>query len=131
MKFKEFETSSGKKILAGKDARSNEALVKDFIGKENIVLHTAAPGSPFCVILEKPSLKDIKETAIFCASKSHDWRDNKKDVIVHIFSGKDIYKRKDMKQGTFGIKKFKKIKMKKELIENAKDACSAGKAGNN
>ena|SRR3989344_656189 len=117
MKFHEFKTGSGKKILAGKSAEQNENLTSQFIGKSNFIFHTAKPGSPFCVILEKPNKKDLKETAIFCASKSHDWRDNKKDVIVHVFNGKDIYKEKKMKIGTFGVKKFKIIKIKKEEIE--------------
>lgn len=119
-KFREFFTSSGKKVLIGKDAESNEALVKEFLGKTNIILHTAIPGSPFCVILEKPNKKDIKEVAIFCASKSQDWRDNKNDVMVHYFKGKDVYKKKGMKTGTFGVKKFKEIKVKKEDLEKWK-----------
>ena len=96
MKFREFLTSSEKKVLCGKDAEQNENLVKEFIGKENKIFHTEKPGSPFCVIAEslKPSKKDEKETAIFCAAKSQDWRDNKNDVIIHVFTGKDIYKRK-------------------------------------
>jgi predicted ribosome quality control (RQC) complex YloA/Tae2 family protein len=119
MKFREFETSSGKKVLAGKDAKTNEALVKEFIRKNNIIFHTQARGSPFCIIDDlKPSRKDIKETATFCASKSQDWRDNKNDVKVHIFRGKDAYKKKGMSTGTFGIRKFKKIKIKRKEIEN-------------
>jgi predicted ribosome quality control (RQC) complex YloA/Tae2 family protein len=120
MKFREFITSSGKKVLCGKDARTNEDLVKQFIGKENIIFHTAKPGSPFCIIDDlKATRKDIKETAVFCAGKSHDWRDNKSDVSVHVFSGKEVYKRKDMPAGTFGVKKFKAMNVKKMEIENA------------
>lgn len=122
MKFREFFTSSEKKVLAGKNAEQNEELVKRFIGKENFLFHTEKPGSPFCVIAEtlKPSKKDEKETATFCASKSQDWRDNKNDVVMHIFTGKDVYKRKGMKPGMFGVKKFKVIKIKKEEIEKIK-----------
>ena len=116
MKFREFETSSGKKVLAGKDAKSNEELVKQ-AEKNEIVLHTESPGSPFVNIKGKANKKDIKEAAIFCAKYSQDWRDNKQDIKVHVFSGKDVYKRKGMKTGTFGVKKQKKIKVKKEDIE--------------
>jgi len=120
MKFREFTTTSGKQVLAGKDAESNEKLVEQ-IGKEEMVLHTARPGSPFVNIKlkknEKTSKKDIKEAAIFCARYSHDWRDNKKQVIVHYFLGKEIFKIKTMSLGTFGVKKFKEIKVKKEYIE--------------
>ena len=118
MKYREFITSSGKRILAGKSAEQNEELVEQFEGKGNVILHTKKAGSPFCVIENlKPNKKDIKETAIFCARKSHDWRDNKSDVTIHLFNGKDIYKRKGMKTGTFGVKKFKEIKVKKKKIE--------------
>ena len=122
MKFREFETSSGKKVLCGKDAESNEELVKQFIGKENKIFHTEKPGSPFCIITEteKISRKDEKETAIFCASKSQDWRDNKSDVMIHAFSGKETYKRKGMKAGMFGVRKFEKINVKKKEIESLK-----------
>jgi len=121
MKFREFFTSSEKKVLAGKNAEQNEELVKKFIGESNALLHTEKPGSMFCVIEDlKPSKKDIQETATFCASKSQDWRDNKSDVAVHIFTGKDTYKRKGMKTGMFGVKKFKVIKVKKEEIKRIK-----------
>ena len=121
MKFREFITSSEKKALCGKDAESNEELVKQFAGKGNKIFHTEKPGSPFCVIEDaKPNKQDIKETATFCASISQDWRDNRKDVIIHEFTGKDVYKRKGMKAGMFGVKKFKVIKVKKKEIERLK-----------
>lgn len=120
MKFREFETSGGKKVLCGKDAESNEELVKQFLGKENKIFHTEKPGSPFCIIAEslKSTKKDSKEVAIFCASKSQDWRDNKNEVNVHVFIGKDVYKRRGMKTGMFGVRKFETIKIKKKEIEH-------------
>lgn len=125
MKFREFRTSSEKLILAGKNAENNEELVKQ-IGKDEMVLHTAQPGSPFVNIKanEKDiNKKDIKEAAIFCASKSQDWRDNKSDVEVHYFFGKDVYKLKGMEKGTWGVKKNKKIikVKKKEITDFLKD----------
>jgi predicted ribosome quality control (RQC) complex YloA/Tae2 family protein len=118
MRFREFTTSSGKKVLAGKNAEQNEELVKQFIGKDNTIFHTSEPGSPFCVIEKiKNSKKDKKETAIFCASKSQDWRDNKEDVEVDFFSGENVFKRKNMKTGTFGVKKYRTMMIKKKEIE--------------
>jgi len=122
MKFREFETSSGKLVLAGKSAKNNEELIAQANDNE-IVLHTAKPGSPFVNIKsegKKVSKKDIKEAAVFCAAYSQDWRDNKADVVVHVFKGKDIYKKKGMKLGTFGVKKFKIVKIKKEDIKKFK-----------
>jgi predicted ribosome quality control (RQC) complex YloA/Tae2 family protein len=117
--FRERISSSKNLILAGKDAESNEELIKQ-AKKNEEVLHTEAPGSPFVNIKGKPKKGDIKEAAIFCARYSRDWRKNKQDVKVHRFKRKDIYKEKDMKKGTFGVKKRKIIKVKKEWIENFK-----------
>ena len=116
-KFREFTTSSGKLVLAGKNAENNEELIKQS-EPEELVFHTEKPGSPFVNIKsENLSSEDIKESAIFCASKSQDWRDNKSDVKVNLFKGKDISKRKGMKTGTFEVKNKKTILIKKKEIE--------------
>jgi len=117
MRFREVITRNGTTILAGKDAKQNESLVNQFKGKSNVIMHTSKPGSPFCVLESKIQRGDKKEAALLCAKKSQDWRDNKTDVVVHVFTGKDVFKRKDMKIGTFGLKKKKSIKVKKEDIE--------------
>ena len=85
--------------------------------EEEIVIHTEAPGSPFCNIKGGASKKDIKEAAIICAKFSQDWRDNRSDVVVNVFFGKHIYKQKSMKLGAFGVKTSKKLKVKKKDIE--------------
>lgn len=115
IKFRELIINSGTIILAGKSAENNEELINQIKPNEE-VFHTANPGSPFVRIVGKPKKGDIKKAAIFCARYSKDWRDNKKDIVIHRFKGKEIYKGKNMKLGTFGIKKFKVIKVKKEDI---------------
>jgi len=115
MNFRKMITSSGKLVLAGKNAEQNEQIIAQ-AGKDEIILHTKAPGSPFVNIKGKANKKDIKEAAIFCAAYSRDWKKNKKDVVVHYFKGKEIYKTKNMKLGTFGVKKAKEIIVKKEEI---------------
>ena len=116
MKFREFLLATGTKFLLGKDKEQNEALVKSFIGKNNFILHTASPGSPFCVIEKMIFKGDVHAAAVVCARYSQDWRDNKKDIIVNVFTGKDVYKSKIMPIGTFGVKKQKKIIVKKKEI---------------
>lgn len=115
MKFRKFITKSGTVIFAGKDAESNEELVKQ-AGENEEVFHTEAPGSPFVNIKRKPKPGEIKLAAIFCAGYSRDWKKNKGDVIVHRFKGRDIFKTKDMKTGTFGVRKFKIMGIKKKEI---------------
>lgn len=116
-KFREHITKNGTLILAGKSAENNEELIAQVKPNEE-VFHTEASGSPFVNVKGKAEKGDVKEAAIFCARYSQDWRDHKKDVIVHRFKGKDVYKDKRMKAGTFGIRgKAKKIKVKKAWIE--------------
>ncbi|MDD5192946.1 MAG: hypothetical protein PHX96_07450, partial [Candidatus Nanoarchaeia archaeon] len=68
MKFREFETGSGTKILLGRNAENNDELMKKFHGKENIIIHTVAPGSPFCVIDNlKPLKEDVDLSCVYCA----------------------------------------------------------------
>ena len=122
MRFREKILKSGTRILLGRNAENNDELMKKFQGEENTVIHTEKPGSPFCVIEALDPIKtDIQEAAVFCARYSQDWRDNKQDVTVHIFTGKDVYKRKGMKAGMFGVRKFKEIKIKKKKIEELKN----------
>jgi predicted ribosome quality control (RQC) complex YloA/Tae2 family protein len=116
MKFREHLTRNNTLLLAGRNAENNEELIKQ-VNSKDFVLHTALPGSPFVWIKGKNKFGDKKEAAIFCAVHSQAWRNKKSDVIVHIFRGGDIYKEKRMKKGTFGIKKFKKIKVNKGEIE--------------
>ena len=62
MNFRNFETSSGKLVLAGKYAKNNEELIVQ-ISPEEDVFHTAKPGSPFVNLKSKnSSSKDIKES---------------------------------------------------------------------
>ena len=119
--FRKLETSSGKLMLAGKNAASNEQIVEQ-AGKNELVIHTAKPGSPFVNIKpregEKINGEDVKEAAIFCVKYSQAWKKAKvkMDVEVHVFKAQDIYKTKDMSLGTFGVKKHKSIIVRKEYI---------------
>ena len=119
MEPRKFILKSGMNIFLGRNSENNDELVKKYEGKSNIIFHTEKPGSPFCVIEKlNPSKEDIKESAIICASKSQDWRENKGNVIVHLFTGKYVHKEKKMKSGTWGLKKKPKlIKVKKKEIE--------------
>lgn len=116
IKFREIKLTSGSEFILGRDERSNDELMKRFKGKENTILHTKTPGSPFCVIKSKVFEGDVNAAAVLCARYSQDWRDNKRDVAVSVFTGKDISKEKAMKAGTWNVKKSKTIIVKKEDI---------------
>lgn len=99
--YRWFYTSSGKLVIAGKNAEQNEEIMKK-VKSQDIILHTASPGSPFCVI-KKPNAQDLKEAAIFCACFSQEWKRGKKKAEIHIFKGEQVFKEKGMKKGTFGV----------------------------
>ena len=101
MKQREFELSTGTKIFLGKDAEGNDELMKKYKGRENVILHTVLPGSPFCVMEKSsPTKKEVYEAGSICAKKSQAWRDTKKDVKMHVFSGKEVKKPFFAKLGT-------------------------------
>jgi len=108
-------TSSGLKVFGGKDSASNDKLVLE-AKPTDVLLHTAEPGSPFVNVGSEASKVDIKEALVFCAKHSQDWRDGKKDVIVNVFRRCDMTKDKGMKEGTWGVKKEERVKVKKADI---------------
>ncbi|MEK6914333.1 MAG: NFACT RNA binding domain-containing protein [Nanoarchaeota archaeon] len=115
--YRWFFTSEGKLVIGGKNDEQNEMVLKYFSKTNYIVMHTKAAGSPFMILQsDNPSQKDIKECAIFCACFSKEWKYGKKLIDLDIFYGRDIYKNKDMKIGTFGVKNKKEIKVKPELM---------------
>ncbi len=122
--FRKALTVSEKTLIAGKNDQQNEELIKQ-VQEDEFVLHTKMPGSPFVNIKnnekgEKVSKEDIHEAAIFCVKYSQAWKKAKKKpdkVEVHVFLGKNIFKLKGMKTGTFGVKKLKKVIIEKEEIE--------------
>ncbi len=113
-RFREFKINSKTKIFLGRDAESNDELMKKYKGKENLILHTKYPGSPFGVIEKlNPAEKEIYSAGIIVAKYSQCWRDYKKDVEIDVFNGKNISKPKNAKQGLWNAKKIKIKKIKK------------------
>ncbi len=100
-------------FLAGRTDQNNEKLVKQ--AKPNqLLFHTVSAGSPFLNIKGDYKKEDIYDAATMCARYSREWKKSKSDIAVHYFFKKDTFKRKDMKPGTFGVKKSKTIIVKKE-----------------
>ncbi len=116
--FRWFFTQGGSLVIGGKSDKQNEIVLKEFLKPEYIVMHTSSPGSPFCIIQkENPTDNDLEECAIFCACFSKQWKSKEKIISIDIFKGKQVYKIKGMKTGTFGVKGEKKtMKVKPELV---------------
>ncbi len=116
--FRWFFTSNNILVVGGKSDEQNEFILKNYLKPDYIVMHTSAPGSPFCVIQsDNPNKKDLEEAGIFCACFSQQWKLGKKVIEIDVFKGEQIYKTASMKTGTFGVRVGKKtIKVKPELV---------------
>ncbi|MFH1249143.1 MAG: NFACT RNA binding domain-containing protein [archaeon] len=119
-KFRWFFTSSGLLVIGGKSAEQNEEVVRNRIENNDLVLHTATPGSPFAVIKSekcKITTQDVKEAAIFCASFSQQWKKGKRTAEIHVFSPNQIKKERGEKEGTFSVAgKIEKINAELRLF---------------
>ncbi len=82
-KFRWFISSEGFLVVGGRDATTNEMIIKGHVEKNDIIFHTELAGSPFFVIKSgsNPDGKNkkigeatLKETAEACASYSKAWK---------------------------------------------------------
>ena len=76
-KFHWFISSEDFLVIGGKDATSNEIVVKKHTDPGDIIFHTDIAGSPFFIIKtkgKKPGKATLQETAIATASYSRAWK---------------------------------------------------------
>ena len=107
-KYRWFFTKSDKLVYGGESAEQNEEGVRNLIKekKNNIMMHTRIPGSPFSVIVappEKVSESDLDEVAVWTACFSRAWRQGLKKTLVDVFLTEQLIKKSSMKSGTFGV----------------------------
>ncbi len=94
-KFRWFFASNGMLVVGGRDATSNDIIVKKHVADQDIVFHTEAPGSPFFVI--KTEGKDVPqsvlaEVAQATATFSRAWKQNIAYVDVYWVKPEQISK---------------------------------------
>jgi predicted ribosome quality control (RQC) complex YloA/Tae2 family protein len=73
-KYRWFITSSNILAVGGRDASSNESLLKKIMKPDHLIFHADIPGSPFFLIPNSADEKSINEVAIATASFSRAWR---------------------------------------------------------
>jgi predicted ribosome quality control (RQC) complex YloA/Tae2 family protein len=85
-KFRWFKSSDGFLVVGGKDAVSNEVLIKKYTEPTDVVFHADIVGAPFVVIKtegKQPSEQCLKEAAEFAAAYSRGWREGFATVDVY------------------------------------------------
>jgi len=85
-KFRWFYSSDGFLVIGGRDATTNDMLIKKYMESRDIVFHAEVAGAPFVLIKtqgEKPPPETLREAAIFAASYSKAWREGLSSVDVY------------------------------------------------
>ena len=85
-KFRWFVSSDGFLVVAGKDAVSNEVLIKKYTNVDDIVFHADIVGAPFVVVKTEgkmPTEQCLREAGEFAAAFSRGWREGFATVDVY------------------------------------------------
>ncbi|MBS7657338.1 NFACT family protein [Candidatus Bathyarchaeota archaeon] len=85
-KFRWFYSSEGLLVIGGRDATTNEIIVKKHVEPGDMVFHAEIQGAPFVVIKTKgatPSEQTISEAAKFAGSYSSAWKAGMASVDVY------------------------------------------------
>lgn len=115
-KFRWFYSSDGFLILGGRDATSNEVLVKRHMEDEDVFVHAAVQGAPSVII--KTEGKSLPETTIseaydFAASYSKAWKHGLAAVDAYWVKPEQVSKRAEhgeyLAKGAFVIRGKKNL----------------------
>jgi predicted ribosome quality control (RQC) complex YloA/Tae2 family protein len=85
-KFRWFTSSDGFLVVAGKDAVTNEVLIKKHTDEHDVVFHADIVGAPFVVVKtnrKEPSELCLREAGEFAAAFSRAWREGFASVDVY------------------------------------------------
>lgn len=85
-KFRWFFTSDNLLAIAGKDAKSNEEVVKKYMNEKDLYFHADIDGAPHVVLLTEGSKapeKSNKEAAIFALDFSKAWQSGTSTGVVY------------------------------------------------
>jgi predicted ribosome quality control (RQC) complex YloA/Tae2 family protein len=105
--FRWIISSSDFLVVGGKDAKTNEQLIRKHMEENDLVFHTDITGSPF-VLIKNPENKEIpeqtiKEAAEFCGSYSKAWKIGVLAVDVYYIKPEQVQKEGGLPTGSFMI----------------------------
>lgn len=103
-KFHWFYTSKGHLAVGGRDAVSNEVLIKKYAEKTDLIFHTEMEGSPFFVLKSPQKNKEeIDEVATATVSYSRAWKNGFGSADAYWINLDQVKKEGGLKKGTFLI----------------------------
>jgi len=109
-KFRWFQSSDGFLVIGGRDATTNEILIKKHMEPHDIVFHADILGAPFVLIKTRgktPPEPAMKESAQFAASYSRAWKQMLRTLNVYWVTPEQVSKSPPpgqyLKKGAFMI----------------------------
>ncbi|MFA6709853.1 MAG: ribosome rescue protein RqcH [Candidatus Methanomethylophilaceae archaeon] len=74
-RYKWFITTSGKMVIAGRDAHTNDNIVKKHLKDEDLYAHADMHGAPSTILKEgrDATPEDLRETCLFALAQSKAW----------------------------------------------------------
>ncbi|MDP6294085.1 MAG: NFACT RNA binding domain-containing protein [Candidatus Woesearchaeota archaeon] len=118
-RFHWFVSSDGVLCVGGRNAESNDAIVKTHVEAEETVCHTVFAGSPFFVIKGEATKTNIEEASIATGVFSRGWKLGMAFAEVHIMKGHQLKKAgphgESLKKGSFyvdGSRETQKVELK-------------------
>ena len=105
-KFRWFISSEGFLCIGGRDATTNDILIKKHMQEGDLVFHTEIIGSPFFIIKaegKKIGQKSIEEAAQATASYSRAWKHGITMTEVYYIKPEQVKKELGLPKGTFMI----------------------------
>lgn len=109
-KFRWFHSSNGFLVIGGRDATTNEILIKKYMESHDRVFHADIPGAPFVLVKtegKSPPKQTMNEAAQLAASYSRAWRHMLGAVDVYWFFPQQVSKSpppgQQLKKGSFMI----------------------------
>jgi len=110
-KFRWFHSSDGLMVIGGRDATTNEILIKKHMESHDLVFHAEILGAPFVVIKtdgKKPPEQTIREAAQLAASYSRAWKEMFTTLNVYWINPDQVSKTPPsgqfLKKGSFMIR---------------------------
>ncbi|MFT4343761.1 MAG: NFACT RNA binding domain-containing protein [Candidatus Woesearchaeota archaeon] len=125
-KFRWFFTSSGLLVIGGRDAMTNEIVIKKHTEPHDLVFHTDMAGSPFFVLKTQgtePSETDIQEVADATCTFSRAWKNELSTTSV--FYVKPDQVTKEANSGEYLTKGAFVIRGKTNYVTNSV-SCAVG-----
>ncbi len=130
-KYKWFFSSDLNLIIAGRDARSNEILVRKYLEDQDIYVHSDTPGAPSTIV--KPhdgriGPQAIREACIFALIHSKTWKAGTTSGDVYWVRGDQVTKRPT--PGEYVARGSFVIRGKRNYLRGLEARCGIGWFGN-